>query len=439
MVWEASRQARFPFVPDTAVREAQERRIRATVAYAYAHVPYYRETMRRLLLGPEDIRSVSDLTRLPLLEREHLQRDPEYLRSEQWPAGACVLLKSGGTTGAPLTVFRDPPSLLLEAAQRERQRSLVARLAGRRLRYREATIAPHESSVSTAISAVRRSSLVPPSLRVQRRHFSMLRAPAELVHELDRYRPEVITSYGSYLEALFSYVREQRQRLRSTQVAVFGADSFSATMREWVRAELGIEVLSSYNAVETPQIGFECEHHRGHHLNIDLCPVRLIEADGREATDGEPGEVVVSNLVNRGTVLLNYRLGDVVTRTGESCPCGRTLPLYSYLERRGTRWLDLGDERKIHSQALQLLLRREMDIWRYQIVQEARRRILLRLVLAPDCDRESITRRLLARFREQLGADVAVRAECVRELPTGPSGKAQPVVAAPPAGAAQYG
>ena len=183
MVWEASRQARFPFVSDAAVREAQQRRIRATVAYAYTHVPYYREAMRRLLLGPEDIRSVSDLTRLPLLEREQLQRDPEYFRSEQWPAAACVLLQSGGTTGAPLTVFRDPPSLLLEAAQRERQRSLVTRLAGRRMRYREAAISPHDSSVSTAISAVRATSLVPTSLRVQRHHFSMLRAPVELVRE----------------------------------------------------------------------------------------------------------------------------------------------------------------------------------------------------------------------------------------------------------------
>ena len=249
----------------------------------------------------------------------------------------------------------------------------------------------------------------------------------------------MISSYGSYLEALFSYVREQRQRLRATRVAVYGADPFSATMREWVRAELGIEVLSSYNAVETPQIGFECERHRGHHHNIDLCPVRLIEADGREATDGEPGEVVVSNLVNRGTVLLNYRLGDVVTRTKESCPCGRTLPLYSYLERGGTRWLDLGDGDRIHSQALQLVLRREMEIWRYQIVQEARRRILLRLVPAPDCERESLTHRLLARLREQLGADVAVRIAFVRELPTGPNGKTQPVVTAAPTRAAKHG
>jgi phenylacetate-CoA ligase len=428
MVWEAAHQARFPFRPETAIRKAQERRIRATVAYACAHVPYYRETMRKLLLSPEDIRTASDLARLPLIERDQLQRDPEFFLSAEWPAQACVLLQSGGTTGAPVTVFRDPASLLAEAAHRERLRSLVARLAGSRIRYREATINPLDSSVATARDALRRNSLVPPSIRVQRRLFSMLAPPAELIVELEAFRPRVISSYGSFLEALFATAREQGRRLPHTRVAIYGADPCSGPLREWARTELGIEVLSSYNAVETPQIGFECDHHRGHHLNIDLCPVRVIGADGREAADGSAGEVVASNLVNRGTVLLNYRLGDVVTRVAQPCSCGRTLPLCSYLERRGTRWLDLGEGVTIHSQALQLVLRTEMGIWRYQIVQEASRRLLLRIVPRPDCDRESMTERIVARFRAQLPLDVTVAVEFVADLPRGPGGKLQPVV-----------
>jgi phenylacetate-CoA ligase len=428
MVWEASRQARFPFLPESAIREAQERRIGATVAYARRHVPYYRETMRRLILGPEDIRGAADLARLPQIEREQLQRDPEYFLSDQWPAEACTRLQSGGTTGPPLTIFRDPPALLVESAQRERQRSLVARLAGRRMRYREAAIKPHNSAVSTAIDTVRRTSLVPPSVRVQRREFSMLRPTSELVAELAQYRPEVISTYGSFLEALFTYAREHGERLRPTRVAVYGADSLSAPMREWGRAELGIEVLSSYNAVEMPQIGFECEHHRGHHLNIDLCPVRLIGADGHEVPDGEPGEVWVSNLVNRATVLLNYRLGDTVAISKERCSCGRTLPLSSYVERRGTRWLDLGGGATIHSQTLQLILRKETEIWRYQIVQQERRRLLLRLVVSAECDRESLTRRILEGFHAQLGAGVVVAVEFVSDLSRTPGGKSEAVV-----------
>ena len=204
MIAEAPLQAYVPFLPERVLQRAQERRIHATVRYAQAHVPYYRETMRRLLLAPTDIRTAADLAKLPVIEREQLQRDPEYFLSARWPASACLVLRSGGTTGTPLTVFRDRPSLLIEAAQRERLRSLIARLARHRIRYREAAITPHDSTVRHAVRSLAATSLLPTSLRVQRQSFSMLRAPSDLLAELERFEPQVISSYGSYLEALFT-------------------------------------------------------------------------------------------------------------------------------------------------------------------------------------------------------------------------------------------
>ncbi|MDI7277995.1 MAG: hypothetical protein QME94_18600, partial [Anaerolineae bacterium] len=41
-------QARYPFLPMERILADQARRVRATVAYAYRYVPYYRETMDRL-------------------------------------------------------------------------------------------------------------------------------------------------------------------------------------------------------------------------------------------------------------------------------------------------------------------------------------------------------------------------------------------------------
>ena len=48
---------------------------------------------------------------------------------------------------------------------------------------------------------------------------------------------------------------------------------------------------------------------------------------------------MVSNLVNRGTVLLNYRLGDVAAKLDGRCACGRTLPMMSFLEGRSDEWI----------------------------------------------------------------------------------------------------
>jgi phenylacetate-CoA ligase len=431
MIAEAAIQSRFPFRSMPEIVRAQQRRLRATIVYAQVHVPYYRETMRRLGLAPDDLRTASDLGRLPVIERDQVQRDPEYFLSDAWPPSACVTLHSGGSTGAPLTVFRDPASFFLDAAQRERQRSLVARLAGRRVRYREAAIVPEDSSTSTALSEFRRRTLLPTGVRVQRRSFSMLRSPADLLAELEAYRPDVIRSYGSYLEAFFTHIRDAGLRPHLPRVAAYGSDGISPEICAWVKSELGIEVIGSYNAIETPLIGYECDHHRGYHLNIDLCPVRVLSADGREAELGEHGEIVVSNLVNRATMLLNYRLGDTVGLLAEQCSCGRTLPLCSYLGRTTTAWLDF-DGGRVHSQALRLVFRKERQIVCYQVVRETGSRILVRVVPSRGADRDAIARRVVHGLNAQLGEAVAVRVEMLVDLPRGPSGKMQAIVVLDP-------
>ena len=434
MAWDAPRQARFPYRPLDAIQAIQARRVRAMVAHADAHVPYYRETFRRLSLDPATLRTASDLARLPLLERSEVQRDPEYFRSTAFPLEACLTLHSGGSTGAPLTVFRDPGSFPAEAAQRERERSVITRLAGRRFRHSEAAITPVDSSAVDAARAVRRGALIPTGVRVQRRFFSIWRSPAELLPALDRFRPDVISSYGSYLEALFGHLRVSRARIHLPRVVVYGADAMSDGMRSFIQEELGIEVLSSFNAIETPGVGWECEAHRGYHLNIDVCAVRLVDPDGAPAAPGEGGEVVISNLVNRGTILLNYRLGDLANHLPGPWPCGRTLPMTSFLEARTAAWLHLGGGKTIHPHAARLPFRKERYLWRYQVVQEQRRQFLVRPVVSPQCDRERTTPRLTALLREGLGVPVEVRVEYVNDLPRGPSGKVQTVMALPPEG-----
>ena len=147
-----------------------------------------------------------------------------------------------------------------------------------------------------------------------------------------------------------------------------------------------------------------------------------------EPRDESPGEVVISNLLNRATVLLNYRLGDTMSLLDEACSCGRTLPLGSYLGRTKAAWLELGAGRVVHAQELRIIVRREQEIWRYQIVQESPRRFLVRLVPSPACEREPTSKRLLERFSKQLGEGVDIRAQFVLDIPRAANGKIEAVV-----------
>jgi len=433
MVWQAPREARFPFRPATEIRGVQAERVRATVEYAYRHVPYYRETMRKLGLVPADLRGAADLARLPLIERADLQRDPEYFASAPFPASARILTRSGGSTGKPVTVFRDPASYFADAAQRERQRVLVARLAGRRLRYREAFVGPPDGATLRAMEAFRRRTVLPVGVRVRRGVFATLHGPEELLPAIERFRPHVIAGHGSYLDALLLHIRDSGAWPPPARVVRFGADALSDAARQFVQAKLGIEVLGTYGAIETPMIGFECEEHRGYHLNVDLCPLRLVGPEGNDVAPGDSGEVVVSNLVNRGTILLNYRLGDLARSVPGLCPCGRTLPMLSDLVGRHTAWIHLGQGQRFHPQGVRAIIRREPDLREFQLVQEERRRFLLRLVVSGECEREETAERIRTGLGEALGRDAAIRIEYVVDLPRS-QGKQQPIVTLPPSG-----
>ncbi len=102
----APRQGRFPFCSPEVVERHQRRRLIATVSHVYRHVPYYRETMRRLGLTPGDFATAADLARLPLLERAEVQRDPELFVSDARPIEQFQSESTGGSLGEPLTVYK---------------------------------------------------------------------------------------------------------------------------------------------------------------------------------------------------------------------------------------------------------------------------------------------------------------------------------------------
>lgn len=201
-------QAQYSFKPLVAIKRDQARRVRTMVAYAHRHVPYYRETMDRLGLRPSDFRSAEDLSKLPLLEREQLQRDPGYFVSTTQPRDRYLELHSGGSVGAPLTVYHDTAAVFQNAAHGERDRSMITALVGKSLGYRE-TVIRSSSSSSTARKVqefCQKHGFFPSGIRIRRQYLSLWDPPEKNVSLLNEFKPDVILSYGSYLEILFPYL-----------------------------------------------------------------------------------------------------------------------------------------------------------------------------------------------------------------------------------------
>ena len=336
-------------------------------------------------------------------------------------------LRSGGSTGEPVTVCWDRRALVAIGAYRERLRSIILRLAGRRLRYREARDRLAAGRRPRATSRAFAATALLPQRAARGPRLSLGARPAgENLRRLNELRPEVMTAYGSCLESLFAHQRATGEPMHRPKVVVYGGDPLSERMRALIAGQ-GIEVLSAYGAIEAFNIAFECERHRGLHLNSDLVPVRVLDPEGRDTTVGESGEVVVSNLVNRGTVLLNYRLDDIAAKLPEECSCGRSLPLLS-LEARLDEWIETASGERLHPQWVRAPLSGDPGVWRYQVVQLAPGRLGVDVVPAPDTDRQETKLRLERELEGRLGEGGRVEVEYVRTLLMSARGKVRPVM-----------
>lgn len=89
------------------IRAWQEIKLHALIDHVYNHTVYYRRIMDELGLKPSDIRTVSDLQKLPIITkqiaREHFDEIvPDNLSSFRYRKG-----KTGGTTGEPMYYYCD--------------------------------------------------------------------------------------------------------------------------------------------------------------------------------------------------------------------------------------------------------------------------------------------------------------------------------------------
>ena len=396
------------------------------IRHAYTTVPHYRDAMDRIGLDPHDVRTASDLARLPIIEPEDVQRDPGRFTSTSAPPSAYLQLRSGGSTGRPRGIYHDTAALFENAAHGERERSLIARLVGKRVGYRESLIVVPHSAAEIVQTYCAGRSLVPPRVRIERQYLSLFDAPEENVRRLNAFEPDVIHAYGSYLEALFGYLHATGVSFHRPKVVTYSSDGLAESVRRLIADTFGIPVLGTYQAIEAFKIGFECG--AGLHVNADLYPVRIVDPDGRTVPVGDTGEVVVSNLVNRATVLLNYRLGDLAALSPDPCPCGRALPRLTGLYGRSDEWIDLPSGRTVHPMTVRRIFTHEHEIWQYQVIQEAPARFRALIVAATACDHVATRERLGAAFRAQFGAEVQVDVAFCDAIPRPPGGKPRVVV-----------
>jgi phenylacetate-CoA ligase len=146
---------------------------------------------------------------------------------------------------------------------------------------------------------------------------------------MNDFQVKGLTGVVSYGIRIMEVLQEQHQEIPSLKVGMFGAETFSDSMRERIENRLGIETYDIYGMTETGGVGttgMDCPFHCGIHVWEDQYCVEIVDQKtGQPVEDGQPGEVVFTSLNREAIPILRFRTGDLTrVLSRRKCECGRT-------------------------------------------------------------------------------------------------------------------
>jgi len=403
------------WAPDRIERH-QWRRLQRLLRHAWDTVPFYRRLFDEAGVTPDDIASVEDLRRLPIVRRERVQSLGVELLARDADLSRCLRSSTSGSTGVPLEIVSS------RADRAVFNPSFFRVYVGAGLRpWHRLTYFQARSSRLSARSWYEQLG------GYRRQMLSTHDRPASWVEAIGRWRPYLIHGYSLTLKLLAEAALASGGDALRVPLVVSTSGVLDPAGREMLTRALGCRVVDVYASEEAGSvIAWECPECAGFHLSDDTVVTELLH-DGRPAAPGEDAAVVVTNLSNFTMPFIRYDQGDVV-RVSERRPvCGRGLPLIEEVRGRAGDYVLLASGRKLSPHPFFLVLDHAMGVGRWQVVQEALDRLVVRTTVAREAATADVDG-IRAGIRALVGDGVRIEVEVVESLERGASYKLRSVI-----------
>ncbi|MBK8522209.1 MAG: AMP-binding protein [Chitinophagaceae bacterium] len=309
------------FLSAAEIVTMQEKKLQETIAYLNAYSPFYKEFFSKARFNPSGIKTMEDLSVIPVTIKEDLQqRNDDFLCV---PRNKIIEYSStSGTLGNPVTIMLTENDL--------------ARLACNEY----ASLVSIESSVNDIYQimlTLDRQFMAGMAYYsgIQKLGAGIVRlgpgVPSLQWETILRLNPTAIIAVPSFIVKLISYAQEHQIDINSTTVKkalcvgenIRNADFSLNPLGKKITDAWDIKLFSTYASTEMQTAFTECTECKGGHLQPDLLIVELLDEMNKAVAPGEPGEVTITTLGVEGMPLLRYKTGDICKYDDTPCACGR--------------------------------------------------------------------------------------------------------------------
>jgi phenylacetate-CoA ligase len=314
-IWDPDHEC----MPREEIEQLQLERLQATINRVYKNVTCYRNRFKELGIVPEDVQSLSDLSKLPFTTKDDLRLNYPYGMFAVPLREVVRIHSSTGTTGKPTVVGYTKNDLKLWS-------NLVAR-------FLTAAGVSSEDVVQIAFgyglftgafglhygSELIGASVIPMGAGNTDKQIMIMQD----------YRTTALVSTPSYAVT----ISERMEKLGidpkslSLKVGLFGGEPWSESLRREIESRLCITATDNYGLSEVlgPGVAGECLNKCGMHISEDAFIAEIIDPDtGESLPPGSVGELVLTSLNKEAFPMVRYRTRDITSLDYAKCDCGRT-------------------------------------------------------------------------------------------------------------------
>jgi phenylacetate-CoA ligase len=407
---------RSQLFPEDKLRALQWDRLKKLLDFAFENTPFYRQIFVHMNIQPQDIRSPHDFRKLPILTKKNIRKFGDMLISRGICKGQLLEAKTGGSTGKSVHLY-----FTEECSE---HRNACAR---RHDRWSGWEVGEPKGYVwgnpkfATTIKDKMKWFLLSPVLYLDTMALTK-ETISRYAREWKRTKPTLLFGHAHSLYILAKMVADFGVEGITPKTIISSSMMLLPHERVLIENVFQKKIFDRYGCEEVGLISSECEEHHGHHLSAENLFVEFLRPDGQPVSPGEPGAIVVTDLVNMAMPFIRYKIEDIGAPSARKCPCGRGLPLMEQISGRVADFLVKKDGSRVAGISLiENTLTKIPEIEQMQIVQYDFDRILLRIVA--DCKFSDQQRDSLMDFFHQTFGEVFVEMENVLEIPRESNGK----------------
>ncbi|MBG0860308.1 MAG: phenylacetate--CoA ligase family protein [Bacteroidales bacterium] len=283
------------------------------LTHSFSTVPYYNNLFESIGIKPSDIKTKSDLIKIPITTKAAIKKNgQDCFTSNSYPRVKTLPASSSGSTGEPLfyRISKEAYSMNIAASLRGWY------WMGYRL-----------GDKYVKLSQNVRSSWVKRLQDIINRNLYLVSDPLDddnflkILASIEKYKPKIIRGYPDPLLFIAQFKKQHPEYGFIPLAIATTGNTLASETRKQIEDSFNCKIFDAYNC-EGNSVVFECPSHTCYHSTEEYGISEVLNENNEPITKGV-GRLISTDLHNLAHPFIRYDTQDMVELDGSDCICGR--------------------------------------------------------------------------------------------------------------------